>query len=176
MGRRAQRKLHSERFLSIHNRPDSANNRTRFGHWERDGMYAANLKQVLVCLDRKSRLIRLGKVEGRTARDFNNLTFDLLRKEKVLSITNDNGSEFRKSYEMSVPVYHCDPLRPDQRGSVESVIGTLRMLIKRNTDLDKIGKKGIKRIEKMINNRPRKIFNYKTPYEGHYGLKVALVS
>ena len=145
-------------------------------HWERDGMYAANLKQVLVCLDRKSRLVRLGKVEGRTAREFNNLTEKLLTKEKVLTITNDNGSEFRKSYEMRVPVYHCDPLRPDQRESVESVIGTLRILIKRNTDLDKLGRSGIKKIEKLINNRPRKIFNYKTSYEVHYGVKVALVS
>lgn len=139
-------------------------------------MYASNLKQVLVCLDRKSRFIRLGRPDGKSAKDFNKMTEKLLKNEKVLTITNDNGSEFRKSYEMKVPVYHSDPLRPDQRGSVESVIGTLRMVIKRTTDLDELGSRGIKQIEKMINFRPRKIFDYKTPYEVHYGKKVALVS
>lgn len=175
-GRLAQRRANKAKYKSIHERPKSVLKRNRFGHWERDGMYGADRKQVLVCQERKSRYILIEPVGKVTSDKVNKLTMKMLAKEKVLSITNDNGSEFRKYMNWDVPVYHCDPLRPDQRGSVENVIGTLRLYISRKTDLDKLGKEGIKSIENKVNLRPRKMFGYKTPYEVYFKKNVALVS
>lgn len=175
-GRMLQRRQNKEKYLSIHKRPASANKRTRFGHWERDGMYAGNREQVLVCLERKSRMVILEPIGKVTSKKVNELTKKVLKNKKVLTITNDNGPEFRKKLNWNVPVFYCDPMKPNQRGSVENVIGTIRMFISRKTDLNELGRSGIKEVEREINLRPRKIFNYKTPYEIYFNKKVALVT
>lgn len=174
-GRYKQRLNSKNNLMNISTRPTSANNRSRFGHWERDGMYGANKKQVLVCIERKSRLIRLGKINLLSAEKVNNLTEHLLKNEKVITITNDNGTEFRKPKTSKFPIYYCDPMRPNQRGSVENVIGTLRRYITRKTDLNYIDEIKLKEIEDILNQTPRKIFDYLTPYEVYYKCKVALV-
>lgn len=174
IGRRKQKKVREDNLMSIRQRPKSANNRTRYGHWERDGMYGANRKQLLVCIERKSRFVRLGRMENGDAQFVSKLTEDLLKDEKVLTITNDNGSEFRRPQTCKFPIYYCDPMKPNQRGSVENVIGSLRRLVKRTTDLDALENDKIKEIENYINNTPRKLFDYQTPYEVYYKKKVAL--
>ena len=175
-GRRAQRRQNKEKYTSIHKRPKSVLNRNRYGHWESDGMYAGNRQQLLVCQERKSRYILVEPIGKVSSEKVNLMTKRMLKNQKVLSITNDNGSEFRKLMNWDIPVYHCDPLRPDQRGSIENVIGTMRLYITRKTDLNALGMKGIKEVERKINLRPRKMFDYQTPYEIYFKEKVALVS
>lgn len=175
-GRIAQRKQNNEKYTSIRKRPKSVLNRNRYGHWERDCMYAGNKEQLLVCQERKSRYIFVEQIGKVSSEKVNLMTQRMLKKQKVLSMTNDNGPEFRKLMNWNVPVYHCEPMRPDQRGSVENVIGTMRLYITRKTDLKKLGHKGIKDIEKKVNLRPRKMFDYQTPYEIYFKEKVALVS
>ena len=175
IGRRRQASIRSEKLNNISVRPKSADNRSRFGHWERDGMYGANRKQLLVCLERKSRFIRLEKMLTTRAKDVHEITRKALEKDKVLTITNDNGTEFRRPHLSSYPIYYCDPMKPNQRGSVENVIGSLRRLIKRTTDLEGMTDKRVKEIENYINNTPLKMFDYQTPYEVYYKKKVALI-
>ena len=176
IGRRKQQNNRKEKLASIHQRPTSANNRSRFGHWERDGMYGANRQQLLVCLERKTRFVRLAKMPNTNAAVISNLTEKILKKEKVLTITNDNGTEFRRPETCKYPIYYCDAMKPNQRGSVENVIGSLRKLIKRTTDLNLMSDKRIKQIEKYINQTPRKMFGYRTPYEVYFNKKVALIN
>lgn len=173
-GRYIQRKTRL-RKTSIRERPKSANNRTRLGHWERDTMYASNRKQLLICTDRKSRLTLISKIYGRTSKDIAQTTLTLLQRVpgKVRSITNDNGSEFNESPYPS-KTYWCDPLRPDQRGTVENTIGLLRQWVKRNTDIDSLSNEDIVFLEDSINFRPRKCLGYRTPYEVFFKTKVAL--
>ena len=174
-GRLKHRRARERDLTPISKRPISAKNRSRFGHWERDGLYGANRKQLLVCLERKSRFIRLAKMFDVNAAKVSKTTEQMLRIEKVLSITNDNGTEFRRPQTCKHPIYYCDPLKPHQRGSVEHVVSMLRRFIKRTTDLEAMSNKDIKRIEDRINNTPRKLFNYKTAFEVYYGSSVALV-
>jgi IS30 family transposase len=177
-GRYKQRKRRAQWVKSIHQRPKAAQNRSRFGHWERDGMYAANKKQLLVCVERKSRFTKIGCMLQTNSAFVGQLTEELLKKtrRKVLSITNDNGSEFRKAMKWDVPVYYCDPFKPQQRGTVENTIGVIRRFVTRKTDLEELGEQGIAQIENMLNHRPRKVLDYRTPYEVFYEKKVALVS
>lgn len=178
IGRYGQRRNKLNRVNKIQDRPAIANNRQRIGDWERDTMYGANRKQLLVCTDRKSRYSVLSKLPQADSNTVNATTLRALSElgKKVYTITNDNGTEFRKPLKSSIIVYHCDALRPQQRGTVEHMIGNLRKWIKRDTDLEKLSRRKIKRLESLLNKRPRKCLGYLTPYEVFYNKKVALVS
>lgn len=177
-GRIRAKQFRPEWMKSIHERPKDVHQRIHFGHWERDTMYARNRKLLLVCLERKSRFIKIQKAHEPVSVFLSDQTKHLLESTntEVKSITNDNGSEFKDGFNFKVPVFYCDPRKPQQRGSVENAIGLLRQYIKRTTDLDTLTPEKIRELEDKINLRPRKILNYQTPYEILYGKRVALVS
>lgn len=157
----------------ISKRPESANNRSRLGHWERDLMYGKERSPILVCTDRKSRFSRLKRVSEATISEVSKATHELLDStgKKVLSVTNDNGPEFKAFNSIKYPTYFCDPYRPQQRGTVENTIGVIRRFIKKKTDLDDVD---LEAIERWLNFRPRKVLDYLCPIEVFYKQKVAL--
>lgn len=174
-GRLLQRKYRNQNRLTIHARPTIANQRRRLGDWERDGMYVANRQQLLVLTDRKSRFTKLKRMKSTKPVDVTKLTQKVLNSVGcVHTVTNDNGPEFRDSKSLPFPAYHCDPGRPEQRGTVENTIGLLRQYLSNKTDLDQLGKLDLLRIEKRMNLRPRKCLNFQTPYEVFNGTIVAL--
>lgn len=160
----------------IHTRPEIANQRRRIGDWERDTMYVANRRQILVCTDRKSRFIKIAKLHNLDSQSISALTWKVLRstRKKVYTITNDNGPEFRATSIKGVPIYYCDPRKPQQRGTVENCIGQLRQYIRRNTHFRQLSRARLKDIEAALNFRPRKCLDYLTPYEVFYDTRVAL--
>lgn len=174
--RMQQRNKKPEYFNSIHDRPNIVEGRKRFGDWERDGMYGANKKQLLICVERKSRFTKIAKMPGQLASAVGRLTLELIRStlKPVHTITNDNGTEFRGAMESNIPVYFCDPQKPQQRGTIENTIGILRRFISVKTDLDQLSQEQIQSLEDNINSRPRKILDYQTPYEVLYQKRVAL--
>lgn len=159
--------------LKIGQRPKAAEDRSRIGDWERDTLYVANRKLVLVCTDRKSRYTKLAVTSYRT-KDTSKVTWDLLKRYPVRSITNDNGPEFRDGPNMKVSVYYCDPMKPHQRGTVENTIGLLRQYLTRKTDINELTPEKLRSIETAINLRPRRCLDYRTPHEVFYGKSVAL--
>lgn len=175
-GRYIQRNALPKAKLSIDKRPQIANERRRLGDWERDLFYAANKKQLLVCTDRKSRLTKVTKIERATGAIVQRETIRLLAEAggKVFTTTNDNGTEFKENLPIGVPVYFCKPRKPNQRGTIENTIGLLRQYITRKTDVEMLETSDINEIENLINFRPRKCLDYKTPYEVYYKKKVAL--
>lgn len=176
-GRRVEQKAKLEGKLMIQDRPSIVEQRKRLGDWERDGMYGANRNQLLVMLDRKSRLVKIANMGTGTSEKVEGLTQEILKGvgKKVYTITNDNGTEFRKGMTSKYKVYYCKPLRPDQRGSVENAIGLLRQYIKRKTDLTQLTPKDLLVLEDRLNHRPRKCLNFRTPHEVFYQHNVALV-
>ena len=167
-----------KRGTSIWDRPKQANHRLRIGDWERDTLFIAGRRKLLVCTDRNSRYTKIAKVTNPTSRGVNELTYALLRTtgKAIHTITNDNGSEFCGGDLGKIPVYYCDPLKPQQRGTVENTIGFLRQYFKRNSQYDQITEQDITDVETAMNLRPRKCLDYKTPYEVFYGRTVALAS
>lgn len=175
-GRLLQRKYREKNRLSIHTRPGIVEQRKRLGDWERDGMYVANKQQLLVLTERKSRYTKLVRMKSIKPKDVTKLTFRALKSlGKVYTVTNDNGPEFRDSKSLPYPAYHCDPGRPEQRGTVENAIGLLRQYLPNKLDLDQLTTKDLLNIERKINFRPRKCLGFKTPYEVYNKVKVALV-
>lgn len=172
-GRIIQQKIKSKDRLSIHSRIDKINNRQRLNDFERDCMRFSGIKQeVLVCTDRKSRYTKIALAEDMRPRTISKLTLKLIGRS-AKSITEDNGLEFRDRKSLKIPVYQCDPGRPDQRGTVENTIGRMRLFLNLKIDPHKCD---LNALEKSFNHTPRKCLNYKTPYEVYFNKKVALAS
>jgi IS30 family transposase len=176
-GRLRQLNTQSKKKVFIDQRPTIVEQRRRLGDWERDGMYGANRKQLLVFTDRKSRFTKIKYMGVGKSKEVKKITQDTLNGlgKRVFTVTNDNGTEFNDNASMPFKVFHCKPHKPHQRGTVENTIGLLRQYIKRNTDLERLTGKDLLNLENRINFRPRKCLGYKTPFEVFFNKKVALV-
>jgi IS30 family transposase len=166
-GRYLQRKKQQkDGRVFIDMRPKGVDKRARFGHWERDTAYAKN-GYLFVCVERKSRLIKLAKINKLNAKQISQLSDELTSDcpFKCKSYTNDNGSEFSDGKNMKTPVYYCHAMNPQQRGTVENTIGLLRDYITRQTDLNLFSDDDIKDIELSLNSRPRKCLGFRSPLE-----------
>jgi len=172
-GRKGRRKARERAswHVPISERPKHINQRKESGHWERDTMYLKDRKMMLICIERKTRYVRIEKLEKLRLKNVHAQSINMMQDcgKKILTITNDNGSEFMGDAKTEVPVYFCDPYSPQQRGSVENIIGLIRQYLTRTTDIKKLSKEKIKEIEAKLNHRPRKCLNFKTPYEMMFG-------
>jgi len=92
-------------------------------------------------------------------------------ENKFKSITFDNGGEFldweaieksRLRSQKRTLVYFARPYSSWKRGTNESQNRMIRRFIPKGTDISKISDKEIKKIEKWMNNYPRKILGYRT--------------
>lgn len=160
------------RRKSIDDRPEKANRRSENGHWERDLMLGKrNTGAVLTMVDRKSHYTLLQRLKTTLAAEVNDRTSKCIKKsgQSCLTMTNDNGHEFGEFWNLEsaliAPVYFTHALCPWERGTVENTIGLLRQFIPKGTDMAKVTEKDIKELENIINSRPRKALDYKTPYE-----------
>lgn len=176
MSRYSRTKMKRESTLSIHQRPDVINKRLRVGDWERDTMYIAKKVKLLIITDRKTRYTAIAKFDHFNSKVAAKMSLKMTTSlgRKVYSMTNDNGTEFRGEQKMGIPVYYCDPQKPQQRGTVENTIGMLRRQLSLKTCFEELGTEGLKKIEKEFNLRPRKCLDYRTPYEVFFKTKVAL--
>jgi transposase, IS30 family len=170
---RRHKALHIPSRVSIKERPVEAATRLQPGHWEADTITSRKSKAALgVALERTSRAIRMAKLEAKTARHFKNaLTRRLSKYPKHLrrTITYDNGCE-NVEHEYTNKVlgtasYFCEPFHSWEKASIENAIGIIRRFFPKKTDFAQITKEQVKRVETLINTRPRKCLNYRTPRE-----------
>ena len=150
--------------------PDEIRNRMRIGDWEGDTVYGGVGKGLLVSLvDRKSRYLRMGLLTKRTATGTSIVIEKLLSGLPVNSISLDNGSEFsefRKLEErLDTLVYFAEPHKPWQRGTNENTNDIIRFFFPKGFDFRSVTDEDIQLVEDMINNRPRKCLDWKTPAE-----------
>lgn len=168
---------------SIEERPEAVNNRLEYGHWEgdcivgrrngrKDGLFTLSERmtreQVIVkikSLTQDSILRALNKLETSYGSHF---------REKFKSITLDNGREFLDweaiersglSGKRRTLVYFAHPYSSWERGTNENQNRMIRRFVPKGTDISKLSDKDVERIEKWMNNYPRKILDYKTPNE-----------
>ena len=98
---------------------------------------------------------------------------DLLLDATALSVTPDRGKEFARHEEVTeyldgLPFYFPQPHQPWQRGTNENTNGLLREHLPKGKDITDIPDDYIQEKVIMLNLRPRKCLNYKTPYEVHF--------
>lgn len=170
---RKHTKSHIPRRVSIDERPKYIDKRKQIGHWESDTMVSrASKASVVVTLERATRYVKLGKVKAKQARDVSNAInrrLGRLPKSVRRTITYDNGSENieheRTNKILGTASYFCNPYHSWEKGSVENAVGLVRRFLPKKTDIAKITKEQIKKIENRLNHRPRKCLNFKTPYQ-----------
>ena len=164
--------------ISIEKRPFEPTERV-FGHWEMDTVIGKRESKnvLLVLTERYSRYEMIFRIKYKTAsevvRVLNHLEWKFGKdfKEVFKTITVDNGVEFsyydemKKSYrgkKARTEIYYCHPYSAWERGSNERQNQIIRRWIKKGTQIEKYDDTFIRNIESIINDMPRKLFNYKS--------------
>ena len=167
--------------VSIERRPAEVESRQRLGDWEVDTMIGKRHKQAIVTLvERKSRLVLLRKVEQRTAEAVENAITHLLGPwtHDVHTITADNGKEFANheqiAEKLNANFYFAHPNAAWERGSNENAVGLVRQYFPKKQSFDPITNDDTELVMDLLNNRPRKCLDFKSPIEVFLELSVAL--
>ena len=158
--------------VDIDERPPVVEDKTRIGDWEGDTIVGANHRGAIVSyVDRCSKFTVLKMLENRTAELVTQATIDKLGQGAlpVLTITYDNGKEFSEhskiASELHASCYFAKPYHSWERGLNEHTNGLVRQYLPKKTDFTQVSDETVQRIADKLNNRPRKVLNYKTPLE-----------
>jgi IS30 family transposase len=158
--------------VSIDLRPAVVDAKSRIGDWEIDTMTGKDSKgHLITVVERKSKLTLIKRVPDKQSDDMAIAIIKLLRpyKDKILTITADNGKEFCRHQKISkslkADVYFAHPFHSWERGLNENTNGLLRQYFPKKLDFRKIDDKSIEHAMQRLNNRPRKTLAYATPNE-----------
>lgn len=170
-GRRVH-KGHIPQRVSIHQRPVEATERKVLGHWEGDTVEGRSHKNgIHTEVERLSRLLLAKKVDTISSQDTITAQLELFKvlpKVACKSTTLDNGKENHKHFrlkEINMSTYFADPYSSWQRGSNEWHNGLLRRYFPKGTDFTKVSQEELDEVVFEINNRPRKVLQFRTPLE-----------
>jgi IS30 family transposase len=166
---------------SIHQRDKVVDNRERDGDIEVDSVVGPHNKSGCVTVgERKSRHLRVAKVQDKTSNAASAALIKLLAKAKVKTITSDNGSEFAGheiiAKTLKTKFYFADPYSSYQRGSNEHLNGMLRRFYPKGTDFHDVPDNELQQNVHKINLLPRKILNGKTAHEVLHGINRKLLT
>jgi len=163
----------------ISDRPEKANDRSEYGHWEMDCIESGKGKGnacLLVLVERMTRETKMFKMPSQTQEQVQKRMNFLERSmgekkfaETFKSITVDNGSEFLDwvalersclaNEAVRTHVYYCHPYSSWERGSNEQRNGHIRRFIPKGSAISKYTNKRIKEIEQWLNNYPRRVLD-----------------
>lgn len=135
-----------------------------------DLVLGANHKGALVTInDRKTGYTKVKLVKTKSSKEVARAIINALEpiKEQCHTITSDNGKEFAEhqmiSEKLGIEFYFADPYSSWQRGANENYNGLLRQYFPKKTSLENVTWHQVKIIENLLNNRPRKRLDYKSP-------------
>ena len=181
---------HISADVVLSERPAEAADRAVPGHWEGDLIIGIGRSAIGTLVERHSRatlLVHLPRLEGwgETPRVKNGpalggygavamnaaLTTSMTTLPQQLrkTLTWDRGKELAGHAEFALEtgtkVYFADPHSPWQRPTNENTNGLLRQYFPKGTDLSRWTADDLEAVAHTINNRPRKVLDWKTPAE-----------
>ena len=158
--------------VDITQRPKEVDKKERFGDLEIDLVIGANHKGALLTInDRATGVLKMRYIESKEAKVIENNTIELLEEWTpfIHTITSDNGKEFANhkeiAEELNIDYFFAKPYHSWERGANENLNGLVRQYFPKKTNFDLIQKGQVKKAEEILNNRPRKRYNYLTPNE-----------
>ena len=156
--------------VGIEQRPSVVEARERVGDWEIDTIIGKNHQQAIVTVvERKTGFTLMQKVANKTAEAVGDALIALLKpfKNKVLTITADNGLEFaqheRVAQALEADFYFARPYASWQRGTNENTNGLIREYFPKGSDFVPITQKAIDDAIEKLNSRPRKRLGFLPP-------------
>ena len=156
--------------VSIEKRPKIVQKRSRPGDIEVDFMMGKNHKgALLVMTDNATLHTSLQKLEYRQSKEVSKEIIKKLKKVDypmhTMTFDNDKGfaDHMTVADALNVNTYFTRPYTSQDKGTVENRIGQLRRFFPKKTDLSAVTDQRVKQVEQLLNDRPVRKFNYKTP-------------
>ncbi len=156
----------------IPERPKEVGAKARIGDWEADTMIGGGHGGAVVSLvDGCSKFTLLQRVDGKKAEAVGEAMTDLLKGlgARVHTITADNGKEFaghaKVAKALEADFFLPTPHHSWERGLNEHTNGPPRQYLPKGTDLRQVTDARVKRVQDILNARPRKALGYLTPAE-----------
>ena len=114
-------------------------------------------------------LVPLKKKDAVSVREAFAQAIRRLPDQLTKTLTYDQGSEMadhrRFTFQTQMKVYFCHPHSPWERGTCENTNGLLRQFFPKGRDLSKVSLQEIRRVERLMNGRPRKVLDWESPSE-----------
>jgi IS30 family transposase len=164
----------ASKIKRIDERPQIVNDRSRIGDWENDTVIGKEKTQrMLTFTERKSGYgiaKKLDIVRAQKVHEIEVSVFNKIPKNKRLTLTRDNGTEFGDldidlEKKTKMDVYRANEYHSWERGTDENWNGLLRQFFPKGMFFAKVKQSDINRAVNLINNRPRKRLGYSTPRE-----------
>jgi len=177
-GLRRSYRIENGLLPSIDKRPKEVEKRISIGHWEDDCIVSrASLDRLKTINERVSGIVFIAKTKDGTITETNkviNKRLNAIPKQFLKTLTRDRGTEnlgYRKLEEnLGIDCFFAHAYHSWERGSNENINGLIRRFFPKKTDFRTITDEDIKRVEYLLNSRPRKRLGWKTPYEVFYKL------
>lgn len=165
-------------LVSIDKRPKEVDGRLIPGHWEGDLLVGKLKRSYLGTLvERTTRILILVPLKSHNhtevAQAFAREIVHVPRTLR-LSLTYDRGTEMASHQKFTkktqTKVYFAHPKSPWERGTNENTNMLVRQFFPKGTDFSLLSRREIKKVQRLINGRPRKTLDWKTPEEVFYEL------
>ena len=158
-------------MISIDQRPKEVEDRIIPGHWEGDLIIGKGHQSALGSLvERTTRftlLVPLKNKDARTVRQAFARELKRLPRQLRQSMTYDQGSEMSEhrlfTKYTQVKVYFAHPHSPWERGTNENTNMLIRDFFPKGTDFNAVSRYKIKKVQELLNTRPRKVLNWEIP-------------
>lgn len=168
--------------VPIEKRPAIVSKRKRLGDFEVDLMMGKNHKgALLVITDRATLHTRLAKIPSKESIEVLKAFKSTIRRTNypLRTFTFDNDKAF-SCHELvakhtGAKTYFTRPYTSQDKGTVENRIGVIRRFFPKKTNLTFVTDECVREVEKKLNNRPIRKFNYQTANQV-LRKKIALIS
>ena len=163
--------------VSIEKRPKIVEKRKRFGDMEVDLIMSKNHKSaLLVTIDRATLKTTIDKLNGKNASEVTKKIIKrMMHMPPLKTMTFDNDLAFSQHEQiakaLNIKTYFTRPYTSQDKGTIENRNGIIRMFFPKKTDFNEVTHNEVKRVEREINDRPVRKFNYLTANEVFLKLK-----
>lgn len=162
--------------IDISERPAIVEQRVRIGDWEADTIVGAGRRGAILSLvERFTKFTVLHKLDAATSDQTTRALIRRLRPYQSLvhTITADNGKEFAGhrtvAKSLSAGFYFATPYHAWERGLNENTNGLVRQYFPKGTSFATVTQRDVRRVQNLLNSRPRKTLAYKSPNEVFFG-------
>lgn len=158
--------------VSIEKRPKIVDKMSRIGDWEADIIVGKDHKGFMVSLtERRSMFQLIRKVKSKKAEVVEKAIVKMIRDSKLpaYTMTFDNGKEFTNheniAKALNLKAFFAHPYSSFERGLNENQNGLVRQYFPKKTDFRSISQQQVRKVQKLLNIRPRKSIWFFSPEE-----------